>query len=93
MSDRFWTIVGYDAGLKSFEQTISVDSISESEVKTLLQRLVARGMTEDEVVTASIGSERKSLLELQEIDGEDFGFTTDQTGLRYYVATLSDVAA
>lgn len=93
MSDRFWTIVGYDAGLKSFEQTISVNSISESEVKTLLQRLVARGMTEDEVVTASIGSERKSLLELQEIDGEDFGFTTDQTGLRYYVATLSDVAA
>lgn len=62
-------------------------------MKTLLQRLVARGMTEDEVVTASIGSERKSLLELQEIDGEDFGFTTDQTGLRYYVATLSDVAA
>lgn len=92
MSDRFWTIVGYDAGIKSFEQTIPVDAISESQVKTVLQRLAARSLTEEEVISASLGSERDGPLDLQELDGEDFGFTTDQSGLRYYVATLGDTA-
>ena len=94
MSDRSWTVTGYENGNKVFETTIPVDSIAESDVKALLQRLAARALTEEEVVAASLLSAHRSAhLELSETSGGDFGFTSDQGASRYYVATLGDSAA
>lgn len=91
MSDRYWTVTGYEAGEKVFERTIPVNSIAESDVKALLQRLAARGLSEEDVVSASLGSDHRSgALGLSEVEGEGFGFTTDQAAGRYYVATLGE---
>ena len=91
MSDRFWTVTGFEGGEKVFERAIPVASIAESEVKGLLQRLAARGLDEEEVVASSLGSEHRSAsLEISEADGEGFGFTTNQAAGRYYVATLGE---
>ncbi len=48
-----WLIRGYDGVVPTFERGIS-GSLSESEVTALLQRLVARHLTEDEIVDASL---------------------------------------
>ena len=91
MSDRVWTVAGYEAGEKVFERTIPVDAIAESDVKGLLQRLAARGLSEEDVVSASLGSDHRSgALGLDELDGDAFGFTTSQAAGRYYVATLGE---
>ena len=60
MSDRVWTVAGYEAGEKVFERTIPVDAIAESDVKGLLQRLAARGLSEEDVISASLGSDHRS---------------------------------
>ena len=54
MSERFWSVRGYDSDTVVFDRSISVDDIAESEVKALLQRLAARALSEEEVVAASM---------------------------------------
>lgn len=91
MSDRNWTITGYDGGAKVFETTVSVDEIAESDVKALLQRLAARHWSEEQTVQSSLSSDyREPLLEVVEIRDGPFGFTTDPVHPRYYVAVLDD---
>lgn len=92
MSERIWTILGYDSGAQVFEQAVPVDAIAESDVKSLLRRLVARHWTEEQTVLASLSSDhRVDLLEVSELSDGPFGFTTDQTKPRYYTAILGDV--
>ncbi|MER2507466.1 hypothetical protein [Amaricoccus sp.] len=93
MSERHWTILGYDGGAKTFEQSVPVDVIAESDVKELLRRLVARHWSEEQVVAASLSSTaREPILEIAETAEGPFGFTTDANYPRYYVAILGDVA-
>ncbi len=92
MSERHWTILGYDGGAKVFEQSVSVDAIAESDVKELLRRLAARHWSEEQVVAASLSSpSREPILEIVETSDGPFGFTTDASYPRYYVAVLGDV--
>ena len=92
MSDRVWTVAGFEAGEKVFERTIPVDAIAESDVKGLLQRLAARGLSEEDVVSrlARVGPPQRRRSALDELDGDAFGFTTSQAAGRYYVATLGE---
>lgn len=92
MSERFWTVVGYDKGRKIFERDIAVDDIAESAVKTLLQRLAARGLTEDEVVLASLEDADSGPLAVTQLDGDAFGFATAPVAGVNYVATLGERA-
>lgn len=91
MSERSWTIIGYDGAAKVFEKSVPVDEIAESDVKALLQRLAARHWSEEQTVLSSLGSDyRTPLLEVTEISDGLFGFTTDPAQPRYYVAILGD---
>jgi hypothetical protein len=87
MSERYWTITGHENGLSVFTTTIAVDDIAESEVKSLLQMLAARGLTEDEIVAATLD---EGALEISRTEGDAFGFTTLEAGGRTYTATLGD---
>lgn len=87
MSERFWTINGFENGVSVFQTTIAVDDIAESEVKALLQMLASRGLSEDDVVAATLEA---GALEIARTEGEAFGFTTLETGGRTYIATLGD---
>ena len=90
MSERFWSVVGYDNDSIVFERRISVDDIAESDVKALLQRLAARELSEDEVVAASMDSSAAGGLSISRLPGDSFGFTTPAAAGRRYVATLTD---
>ena len=90
MSERFWSVVGYDNDSIVFERRISVDDIAESDVKALLQRLAARELSEDEVVAASMDSSAAGGLSISRLPGDSFGFTTTVAAGRRYVATLTD---
>ena len=90
MSDRYWTVVGYDHGRMVFERDIAVDDIAESTVKALLQRLAARGLGEEEIVAASIGGADEGPLSVGPLGGETYGFATAPAGERHYVAVLGE---
>lgn len=92
MSERSWTITGLNNGVTFFEQIVAVDSIAESEVKALLQRLAARHLSEVDIVASSLGSDyRTALLDIAETEDGPFGFTTDATLPILYTAILGDV--
>ena len=92
MSERHWTILGYDGGAKVFERSVPVDAIAESDVKELLRRLAARHWSEEQVVGASLSSSaRDAILDISETAEGPFVFTTDPSYPRYYIAVLGDV--
>jgi len=90
MSERFWSVRGYDSDTVVFDRSISVDDIAESEVKALLQRLAARALSEEEVVAASMDKSEAGALSVARLPGDTFAFTTATTAGRRYVATLAD---
>lgn len=93
MSDRSWTISGFNSGSKVFEEVVSVDTIAESEVKELLRRLASRHLSEADVVACSLGSDyRAATLDLAELADGPYGFTTDAGFPIYYTAVLGEVA-
>jgi hypothetical protein len=53
-SKRYWKIEGYDSTDKTFEKVLPEGSLSESEIVVLLQRLSARHLDEDEIVSSSL---------------------------------------
>jgi hypothetical protein len=66
---RFWKIVAYDGSHKLFEKVLPLGSLSEGEMTTLLQRLAARSLSPDEIISASLRPDSKSyapLLEAQQ---------------------------
>jgi hypothetical protein len=87
----FWRIEG--GGLdESFERYVPVGSMTESEVKVLLQRLAATQLTPDEVFFSSLrrGSKgRSSHLDLH-IDRARPGGTISTTGTPYFVASVRE---
>lgn len=90
MSERFWSVRGYDGDSVVFDRSISVDEIAESEVKALLQRLAARALSDEEVVAASMDKSEAGALSVARLPGDSFAFTTATTAGRRYVATLAD---
>lgn len=91
MSDRSWTVSGVNAGATFFEEVVSVDVIAESEIKELLRRLASRHLSEADVLASSLGSDhRTDMLELAELDGGPYGFTTKTSLPIVYTAVLGD---
>jgi hypothetical protein len=53
-SKKVWKISGHDGPQQIFEKTLPESSLSEGQMITLLQRLVARSLSPDEIVRASL---------------------------------------
>jgi hypothetical protein len=65
---RIWKIMGYDGSTEIFSEEVS-GALTDGEIGRILQRLVARHLTEREVVAASLrknmaGYARPALMEL-----------------------------
>lgn len=54
MVKQYWKIEGYDSAKKIFEKIMPVGLLSEREVIVLLQRLYARYLDEDEIISSSL---------------------------------------
>ena len=56
---QFWKITGYDGNRPLYERKIRLGTMSEPEMTTLLQRLAAKHLDEDEVVASSLRKNAK----------------------------------
>jgi hypothetical protein len=94
MSKRQWEIVGYDSATEVFRTALPEGSLSTTEMRTLLQRLASRHLSENEVVMASLrknASEYAPFLEIQQAHGTSvFTLTTTGSG-HHYIASIRDI--
>ncbi len=87
-SGRWWKISGFDGTSKIFERSVAYRKLRERDVQTLLQRLVAKDLTYDEIISASESRiDAVSLFEISRMGGATLGYMTNGTG-RYYHAVL-----
>lgn len=89
---RFWKITGYNSDEIEFECRVPEGALSETAMIALLQRLAARHLEADEVVSSSLrrnASGYTSHLEVRRnADGSPSLMTTG-TG-HYYMATIQE---
>ncbi len=93
MPQQVWNIRGYDGDERKFERTIVAGALSEPEMVALLQRLVSRHLSDDEVVSASLRKNAKGYvphLEVRPINRGAPGLMTTGGG-HHYTATIKDV--
>jgi hypothetical protein len=92
LAKRTWRIVGYDSAREIFARD-APGNLSEPEMRTILQRLACRHLSDDEVVLSSLrrnkGKRPMDHLDLARTDGIRGGWMTG--GNPYYVATLRDL--
>lgn len=87
-----WKITGYNGAKVLFEQLVPVSNFSESEMETLLQRLTARHLTEQEVVGASLRKNATGYrpdFEIRKNSGGRYGLMTNDSAW-YYTALIED---
>ena len=86
---RYWRIRGYDGDNKTYEKLIPEGSLRESDIVALLQRLSARHLAEDEIVSSSIRHSVSGYLPHLEpqISKDDHHTVRVGTGV-YYVAGI-----
>ena len=53
-SNRFWKIEGYEGTDRTFMKTVPVESLTERGAIVLLQRLSARHLDDDEIISSSL---------------------------------------
>lgn len=78
----------------TFERSIPEGSLTESEVRVMLQRLVARHLTDGEVVGGSLRQGTAGYrhdFEIERARSEIFCLVTNGSGL-HYTATIEDSA-
>ncbi|MCH9054085.1 MAG: hypothetical protein IIA72_24060 [Proteobacteria bacterium] len=51
---QYWKIIVYDGAEKTFEKLLPVGSLSKSGIISLLQRLAAMHLNEDEIISTSL---------------------------------------
>lgn len=90
MPQPFWKIQGYDGLEKTFEQTIPFGSLSEKEMIALLQRLAARHLDDEEVVSASLRKNACGYEAHLEVNRIDSGLMTTGSG-HNYTATVVNI--
>lgn len=91
MGARSWVIVGYDSTKQVFERRLPEGSLSEAEVITMLERLAARHLVDDEVVSASLRKNAVGYrpdLEIRKNHGGRYGLMT--TGNPHYIASIDE---
>ena len=89
---QFWMITGYDGDQTVYERRIRLGSISEAGMITLLKRLAARHLDEDEIVESSLRKNAKgppSHLEVRKNTGGKYGLMTMGTG-HHYTAMIEE---
>lgn len=92
MGKKVCVIHGYNGAQKVFERTLPIAHLSEQQAEALLQRLAARDLTCDEVVSASLSRrarDRRDDFEIANNGIGPFALMTNGTG-RYYTATIRD---
>ena len=70
---QYWKIACYDGAEQTFETFLPAGSLSENQIVTLLQRLAAMHLNEDEIVSSSLRRNApgyRPLLEPQRERGE-----------------------
>ena len=82
-----WRIEGYDSIELIFERDVP-GNLSESEVLAMLQRLAARHLSPDEIVSASLRRGAKNRSELLDPIGRKDSLHVGQNP--YYIATWRD---
>ena len=93
MAKQIWKIRGSDGDKPFFEADIAAGAMSEKEMTTLLQRLVSRHLTGEEVVSGSLRSNAKGYLPCLEVRpnrGGTPGLWTTGSG-HHYIAIIVDV--
>ncbi len=91
---KVWKIRGYDGLRLVVEREIPQGSLSEAEVKTMLQRLQARHLTDGEVVGASLRQGTAGYrhdFEINRNQGGSFALMTTGSGM-HYTATSEESA-
>ncbi len=86
-----WRIAGYNSNELEFECRIPEGTLSEAEVIVLLQRLAARHLDPDEVVSSSLRKNAKSYvghLEITKSYGKKNALMT--RGNPFYTAAVED---
>ena len=73
MIKKFWKIKFYDGQQESILKLIPVGTLSEPEIRTLLQRLAARHLNDDEIISASVRKNAKNYSSLLEVISNKFG--------------------
>jgi hypothetical protein len=83
---KVWQIRGYDGDNPTFERELPFGSVTDLEMETILQRLQARHLTDDEIVSASL---RKNMagyrhdFEIQQNIGGGLALMTNGSGWLY----------
>lgn len=92
MARRVWLIRGYDGANEVFSRSAPA-ALSEAEIRSLLQRLATRHLSENEVISASL---RKNFngyaphLVVSTIGGKQYGLMTTGSG-QHYTATIEEL--
>lgn len=89
---RCWKIEGYNGSQQLFMKELPLNSLSEGQMVSLLQRLVSKHLNEDEIVAASLRRNSKKYAPHLEplIDRRAKGRYTITVGQNpYYVARVS----
>jgi hypothetical protein len=93
ISGKIWVIRGYEGLEMVFEREVSLGALSEREVVTLLQRMQARHLTEDEILNASLRRNARryssNLEVVRESKSGKFSLMTVGTG-HWYTASVED---
>ena len=92
MTQRYWKISGYDGSRTVYERSVPEGALSESEVVTLLQRLAARHLSDDEVFSSSLRKNSHGFtphLEIGRNTGEKPALMTTGSG-HHYTATIEE---
>jgi hypothetical protein len=90
--NRFWKIQVFDGQQEKVVATLPMGMLSESEMKTQLQRLASQHLNDNEVVAASLRKNAKghsSLLEVTQNRGGRFVLMING-GSHEYTATVGD---
>ena len=67
MPKKYWIIRGYDGLEKVYERRLPLGNLSEKEITSMLKRLAAQHLSEDEIVSASLRKNAKGYMALLEV--------------------------
>ncbi len=93
MARRYWVIRGYDGSEPIFERRMPEGSLTEAEMKVVLQRLACRHLSDDEIVCASLRKKAagyRADLEIRQSHGGKYALMTTGSG-NHYAATVEEL--
>ena len=83
MAKLYWRIRGYDGTRKIFECVVPAAQLTEAGIIAMLQRLVARHLSERDVVAASLRPRHRAPHLDVSKSSRPYGYMTQSTGDHY----------